>query len=124
MPFIPRSEQDREGEAATFIGKRHESEVSFFLEYVLPGHGPALHRHPYSETFIVLEGEITFTLGREQVVAGPGDMAVAPTLTPHKFINSGDGPARSVNIHAAAEMETEWLDEDTWEVTRTSFVRA
>lgn len=49
---------------------------------------------------------------------------MAPALTPHKFRNSGSGPARSVNIHAAAEMETEWLDEDTWEVIRTSAVRA
>jgi len=124
MALIPKAEQDRDGEAATFIGRRHESEVSFFVEYVLPGNGPALHRHPYSETFIVLEGEFTFTLGHEEVVGRPGDIVVAPTRTPHKFRNSGDVPARSVNIHAAAEMETEWLDEETLDVLRTSYVRA
>lgn len=124
MALIPVAEQDRQGEAATFIGKQHESEVSFFLEYAPPGQGPALHRHPYSETFIIIEGTVTFTLGRDTVVAEAGDIAVAPARTPHKFTASGETAARMVNIHAAAEMETEWLDEDTWEVIRTSAVRA
>lgn len=124
MGLIPVAEQDRDGESATFIGKGYESDVSFFLEYLQPGQGPALHRHPYSETFVIIEGSVTFTLGRDQVQAERGDIAVAPARTPHKFTVSGDRPARMVNIHAAAEMETEWLDEDTWEVIRTSAIRA
>ncbi|HEY9293983.1 MAG TPA: cupin domain-containing protein [Microlunatus sp.] len=124
MGFIPVAEQDRRGEHVTFIGEAYESGVSFFVEYALPGEGPALHRHPYSETFVVLSGEVTFTLGRDQLRGGPGDIAVAPAMTPHKFSNSGDQPLRMVNIHAAPQMQTEWLDEETWEVIRTSDVRA
>ena len=124
MGFLPVAEQDRRGEHVTFIGEQYESGVSFFVEYVLPGEGPALHRHPYSETFVVLSGEVTFTLGREQVRGGSGDIAIAPAMTPHKFSNSGDQPLRMVNIHAASQMHTERLDEETWEVIRTSDVRA
>jgi hypothetical protein len=45
-------------------------------------------------------------------------------MAPHKFTNTGTGILRSVNIHAAEEMHTEWLDEETWEVIRESDVRA
>lgn len=124
MGLIPVAEQDRQGESATFIGKQYESDVSFFLEHLQPGQGPALHRHPYSETFVIIEGTVTFTLGRDQLDAHAGDIAVAPGRTPHKFTVAGEMPARMVNIHAAAEMETEWLDEETWEVIGTSASRA
>jgi mannose-6-phosphate isomerase-like protein (cupin superfamily) len=124
MGLLPVAEQDRQGEHVTFIGKAYESGVSFFIEAAGPGQGPALHRHPYSETFIVLDGEMTFTIGRDVIVAGPGDIAVAPAMAPHKFTNTGTGILRSVNIHAAEEMHTEWLDEETWDVIRESDVRA
>jgi mannose-6-phosphate isomerase-like protein (cupin superfamily) len=124
MGYIPIAEQDRRGEHVTFIGKAYGSDVSFFISDAAPGEGPALHRHPYSETFIVLQGTVTFTVGRDEIVADAGDIAVAPKMTPHKFRNSGTERLRMVNIHAAAEMHTEWLDEDTWEVLRESDIRA
>lgn len=124
MALIPISEQVRNDESVDFIGKTHGSQVSFFWEAMPPGMGPALHRHPYSETFIVLDGQVIFTLGSEEVTAVTGDIAVAQALMPHRFVNSGDTTLRMVNIHAAAEMETDWLDPVTWEVVRTSYVRA
>jgi mannose-6-phosphate isomerase-like protein (cupin superfamily) len=36
---------------------------------------------------------------------------IVPTGTPHKFVNSGSGELRTVNIHAAGKMETEWLED-------------
>jgi hypothetical protein len=48
------------------------SEISIIQEYTdKAGSGPRLHRHPYSETFIVRRGEALFTAAGEQlVVAG------------------------------------------------------
>lgn len=75
-----------------------------------PGEGPALHRHTYREVFVVLEGEATFTLGDEQRVAHGGEIVVAPAGVPHRFVNSGGGRLRQVDIHESPRFDTEWLD--------------
>jgi quercetin dioxygenase-like cupin family protein len=74
-----------------------------------PGAGPGLHRHPYEETFLVLEGEATFTLGEETIVARAGDFLIAPPGVPHAFKNTGDGPLHSIDVHASPTFDTEWL---------------
>jgi quercetin dioxygenase-like cupin family protein len=55
----------------------------------------AAHMHPYqTETFEVLEGEVTFKVGGKKVVARAGDTVVAEPGTAHKFWNSGSVDAR------------------------------
>jgi quercetin dioxygenase-like cupin family protein len=55
----------------------------------------APHCHPYqTETFEVLEGEITFKVGREKIVARAGQKLEVEPGTAHKFWNSGDVDAR------------------------------
>jgi len=83
--------------------------VSFFLLHTRPGEGPGLHHHPYAETFIVQEGQATFTVGDDTIEARAGDIVVAPANVPHAFVNSGTDVLRSVNIHPVSEMETVWL---------------
>ncbi len=95
---------------ATFIGKEHGATVSFFAGTFGARRGPRLHRHPYDETFIVEDGSATFTVDGETVEARAGDIVVVPGGAAHKFLTGEEG-MRSVNIHAAAEMETEWLEE-------------
>jgi mannose-6-phosphate isomerase-like protein (cupin superfamily) len=75
-----------------------------------PGEGPRLHRHPYEEVFVVHEGHATFTFGDEEIEAGPGDVLVAPPGVAHKFVNTGDGPLRQVDIHVSPSFDTEWLE--------------
>ena len=43
-----------------------------------PGGGPRLHRHPYDETWVVIEGTLTFTAGDDALAASPGDIVVVP----------------------------------------------
>jgi mannose-6-phosphate isomerase-like protein (cupin superfamily) len=74
-----------------------------------PGQGPGLHRHPYEEVFIVQEGRGTFVLGDEEIEVGEGEIVVAPPGVPHRFVNSGDGPLRQVDIHVSPSFSTEWL---------------
>ena len=97
------------GNSYRFDGADHHAPVSFFLTHSEPGEGPGLHHHPYVETFIIEEGEATFTVGDDTVVARAGDIVVAPAGVPHGFVNSGSGVLRSVNIHPVSVMETVWL---------------
>jgi mannose-6-phosphate isomerase-like protein (cupin superfamily) len=76
----------------------------------LPGSGPKLHRHPYTEVFIVQEGQATFTVGEDTIEVTGGQIVLAPAGVPHKFINTGAGPLRQIDIHANDRFVTEWLE--------------
>ena len=76
-----------------------------------PGDGPRLHRHPYEEVFVVLEGDAEFTAGDAKVKATAGESIVVPPDTPHLFVNSGQGRLRLVAIHVSPSFDTEWLEE-------------
>ena len=97
------------GNSYRFDGMTHDAPVSFFILHTRPGEGPGLHHHPYAETFIIQEGQATFTVGAETIEAHAGDIVVAPAEVPHAFVNSGSSVLRSVNIHPVSEMETVWL---------------
>ena len=100
-------------EVRRFEGRDLGSRVSCFLVMKIPpGGGPVLHRHPYEETFIVEEGEVTFTADGETIEARGGQVVVVPADAPHKFVNSGEGPLKMVTIHSSDHMEQEDLEED------------
>ena len=91
-------------------GAEHGATVSLILDHSEPGEGPRLHRHPYDETWVVIEGHLTFQAGEEQLEAGPGDIVVVPPGVPHKFTNQGPDRSNLVCIHASPTMSTEWLE--------------
>ncbi len=82
---------------------------SFIWVEMKPGVGPKLHDHPYAEIFIVIEGEATYTVGGETVVARAGHLLIAPPETPHAFVNTGSGTLRQVDIHCHDRFVTRWL---------------
>ncbi len=91
--------------AHKFEGYRYgDVNVSFFLVDSPPGGGAAMHKHPYEEVFVTLEGKATFTVGGATIEAGAGQIVVAPAGVPHKFINSGTGPLRQVDIHPSGRI--------------------
>jgi mannose-6-phosphate isomerase-like protein (cupin superfamily) len=98
------------GGTVTFEGDSHGSGVSFYLVDNRPGAGPDLHRHPYSETWIVRSGRVRFTADGEDVEAGPGDIVVVGAETPHKFKNVGTDRLEVVCIHASPRMIQEDLE--------------
>jgi mannose-6-phosphate isomerase-like protein (cupin superfamily) len=75
-----------------------------------PGDGPKLHRHPYEEVFIVLDGLARFAVGSDSVDARAGQVLMVRPGVPHKFINSGDGRLRQIDIHCNDRFVTEWLE--------------
>lgn len=100
----------RDGDSHEFEGYLHRASVTFILVDVPPGGGPRLHSHPYEELFIVQEGEATYTVGEETVQVEAGQIVVVPAGVPHKFINTGRGRLRQVDIHAHPHFVTEWLE--------------
>jgi quercetin dioxygenase-like cupin family protein len=63
---------------------------------------PKPHVHPdHVETFYVLEGEVGFILGKEEVGAGAGAWIQAPAGVPHE-ISFAPGPARMLTMHTPA----------------------
>jgi len=91
-------------------GADHGATVSLILDHSEPGQGPRLHKHAYDETWVVIEGQLTFQAGEEQFDAGPGDVVIVLPETPHKFISNGPGRANLVCIHASPTFVTEWLE--------------
>lgn len=103
---LPGNETSRQYE-----GLLHgNTNVAFFVSDTRPGKGPSLHLHPYAEIFIVLDGQLTFTVGEETIEAKGGQIVVVPPETPHKFRNSGSDTARHVDIHTNGQMVTTWLE--------------
>jgi mannose-6-phosphate isomerase-like protein (cupin superfamily) len=94
-----------------FEGESHGSGVSFFLVNNEPGAGPDLHKHPYSETWIVRSGKARFTAGSKTIEAGPGDIVVVHREVPHKFKNIGTDRLDIVCIHASPRIIQEELEE-------------
>jgi mannose-6-phosphate isomerase-like protein (cupin superfamily) len=97
-------------ETGNLKGADHGATISLILDNSEPGHGPRLHRHPYDETWIVQEGNLTFQLADERVAVGPGDIVIAPPDVPHKFTNDGPERSKLICIHANPSMVTEWLE--------------
>jgi mannose-6-phosphate isomerase-like protein (cupin superfamily) len=107
---IPDGEIERSPRGTlTFEGEGYGSGVSFFLVYNQPGEGPDLHRHPYSETWIVRSGKALITTDGEEFEAGPGDIAVVGPNTPHMFKNVGTERLDIICIHASSKMIQEDL---------------
>jgi mannose-6-phosphate isomerase-like protein (cupin superfamily) len=95
-----------------FEGYLHgEIPATFIWVHMKPGDGPRLHLHPYPEIFIVIEGEARYTVGDESIVARGGQMLIGPANVPHKFVNTGSGLLRQVDIHCHDRFVTTWLDD-------------
>ena|SRR5215469_710532 len=104
LPFVGMSHE--------FVGKDHGGVgISFFVVIGEPGRGPRLHRHDYDEIVYIIEGRSKWTVGGQELEAGAGEILIVRAGESHKFINSGDGPLRQLDIHLNPIFETTWLEE-------------
>lgn len=110
--ILHRDELPREGNTREFEGYLHgDANISFIWVDMPPGDGPRLHQHPYEEVFIIQEGRVTFTIGTSTLEAQAGQIVIVSPDTPHKFVNSGEGPLRQIDIHRSPRFITEWLED-------------
>jgi mannose-6-phosphate isomerase-like protein (cupin superfamily) len=107
---LDRSDPARGEEAGEFQGRLLGASVSVIVVDAPSGDGPRLHRHPYEEVFVIQEGSAIFTAGDDVIEATGGQIVVVPAGVAHKFVNSGAGRLRQVDIHASDRFVTEWLE--------------
>lgn len=99
--------------AALFEGEpRAGVDVSMFVTRTPPGRAVELHVHPYSETFVLLEGRGRWTRGDEVVELEADQILVVPPDTPHGFRNIGETPLLVVSVHASGTLQQTWLGDD------------
>lgn len=73
---------------------------------VPPGGGPPPHIHRREEEgFYILEGEMTFYVGGERIVATAGTFTNMPIGTPHTFKNESNRTAKMLIMVAPAGLE-------------------
>ncbi|MEQ9408450.1 MAG: cupin domain-containing protein [Fuerstiella sp.] len=87
-------------------GEDTNGKYAMWEAIVPPGGGPPPHVHSREEeSFYILEGEITFQIGEERVVATAGMFANMPVGTPHSFKNESSQPAKMIISIAPAGLE-------------------
>jgi quercetin dioxygenase-like cupin family protein len=99
------------GEVIRFVEAAVDTDGEYVLvEVVVEPNGfvAAAHVHPYqTETFEILEGEVTFRAGKETIVAKAGDTVRVDPGTPHKFWNAGETDARfRTEVRPALQFES------------------
>ena len=101
------------GDVYRFLATGEETNQQYaqFEALVPPGGGPPPHVHTREEEgFFILEGEITFQIGENIVVATAGMFANMPVGVAHSFKNESDRPARMVVTVAPAGLEKMFME--------------
>lgn len=87
-------------------GEDTQGKYATFEAIVPPGSGPPPHIHSREEeSFLVLEGEMTFHLGDDRIIAGEGTFLNMPVGSLHCFKNESGKTARLLISIAPAGLE-------------------
>jgi quercetin dioxygenase-like cupin family protein len=88
------------------VGEETNGKYAIWEAIVPPGGGPPLHVHSREEEgFYILEGEITYQIGDQRIVATAGMFANMPVGTPHSFKNETNRTAKMLISIAPAGFE-------------------
>ncbi len=88
------------------MGDETDGKYAMWEAIVPPGGGPPPHVHSLEEEgFFVIEGEITFQIGDDRIVAKAGTFANMPIGTPHSFKNESNETAKMLITIAPAGLE-------------------
>ncbi len=111
-PIVRTSDEGRivavVGDIYRFLatGTETDGKYAMWEAIVPPGGGPPPHVHSREEEgFFVLEGEITFQIGDDQIVAKAGNFANMPIGTPHSFKNKSNTTAKMLITISPAGLE-------------------
>ncbi|MDQ3705852.1 MAG: cupin domain-containing protein [Chloroflexota bacterium] len=96
------------GNLMTFLAVGSDTGGAYSVAHYVaqPGSGAPLHLHRNEvESFYILEGAMTFTLGGEKIRAAANECVTIPRLAPHAFANVEATPARMLVILTPAGLE-------------------
>lgn len=80
--------------------------VSIFERVVQPGTGVGAHTHAREDEFTyILAGEVSFEVGSAKFAAGPGSYVIKPRRVSHGFRNTGDQPARVIEVTVPGNLD-------------------
>ena len=97
--IVPIADLALNERVARYEGADHGAQVSAFVSRNPPGTGATLHHHPYEETFVVLDGTVTFHVDGEDHVVEGGNIVIVPPEAVHGFTAGGEGRMLQVSIH-------------------------
>ncbi|KAL2623545.1 hypothetical protein R1flu_003750 [Riccia fluitans] len=93
------------------LGHQTGGTISSFEDEVLPGASAPFHYHTKEdETFIMLEGNLTWIAGEKEHAVSNGAALFIPRGTPHSFRNDSGKKARMLVIYTPAGQEQWFLD--------------
>ena len=117
MPLLCKPNEGRTiavvGDVSSFLAIGDDTNDKYAIwEAIVPhGGGPPPHIHSQEEEgFYILEGEITFTVNGERIVATAGMFANMPVGTPHSFKNESDRLAKTLISVAPAGLEKMFME--------------
>lgn len=77
--------------------------------------GPGPHRHEANDDlFYVIEGAMSFRVGEQRLVAGPGDFLRIPAGVMHDFWNDSDARAGVFNLYIPGGFERDMPAIEQW----------
>jgi quercetin dioxygenase-like cupin family protein len=89
--------------ALKLVGRETHESIMMFEETVPAGTASLFHLHRDSdEVAWVIEGEITFRIGDEVTLGGPGSCAFFPRNVPHAWKNTGSATGRVLFLYTPA----------------------
>lgn len=120
MTHPPVLRQPNEGQTVAVVGDVYrfmatgddtDGKYAMFEAVGRPSGGPPPHIHSREEeSFYVLEGEITFQVGDDRIVAKAGTFANMPVVSLHSIRNDADKLARMIISVAPVGLEKMFLE--------------
>lgn len=110
---VPPGEGPRTGNVRFLALSEHTPRFNLALITIEPGRdGPPAHVHrEEDDSFFILEGELTFLVGDDELHAPAETFVLVPPGVEHTFVNRGSEPVRMVNVHAPAGFDRRMLED-------------
>ena len=100
---VPPGQGHRVGNVEFLARTADTPRFTFGIIEIQPGRELEAHVHDdEDDSFYILDGEMTFVLGEEEVAAPPGTFVLIPPGNSHGFRNDCGRVVRMLNIHAPA----------------------
>ncbi len=101
---------------ATFplIGAHGSKDLATVYFEIAPGDNLGRHTDSAEELLIILEGNLSASIGNESVDVKRGHIVLVPKMVPHDLLNTGNQNARVLGVFGGANnivatFEREWL---------------